>query len=66
MARGLFEPPSTLKALADVANAELPAFVDDMQRHWNHSGFPQLLIADDFVSAMLLPTVLELNGLPHG
>ena len=65
MARGLLLPPSTLKDLADIANAELPAFVEAAVRGRNHSGFPQILIADDFPSATLLPVVLQLNGLSH-
>jgi hypothetical protein len=62
MARGLIGPPSTLIELADTANPLLPDFVDMMLlEHKTH--LPHIVIADDFQTALLVPTMLHVNDL---
>ena len=60
MARGLLEEPSTLMELAATGNPLFPDFVDAIIRE-QHLAYPQIILADDFEQAYLVPMVLHLN-----
>lgn len=59
-ARGLLAEPSTLVELAAMGNPLFPDFVDAIVRE-RHRAYPQVMIADDFQTAFLVPMVLHLN-----
>ena len=60
MAVGLFGEPSTLRELADTANPLLPDFVEAVLED-KHARIPQIMLADDFQSALLVETAMQVN-----